>query len=95
MHLTKEQVVKIAKLARIKIKDAEIEPLQGELSKILDWVEMLSEVDTKNVEQMTSVSKASLPLREDKISDGDIHELIFKNAPENEYGCFVVPKVVE
>lgn len=95
MSLSTDDVKKIAKLSRIKLTDDEISHYQQELSGILNWIEQLQEVNTDNVPQMTSVAAMSLPMREDKVSDGGYQEDILANSPHAEYGCFVVPKVVE
>ena len=105
MSLDKEAVARIARLARLKVPDEELAPLAGELSGILAWIEQLNEVDTKNVEPMSSVSDVTLPQREDKVTDGGIAEKILANAPggavyleqtdKNAGGFFTVPKVVE
>lgn len=95
MSLTKEQVQKIARLARIEIDDAELGETQTSLNKIMNFVEQLEDVDTKGVEPMTSVVKQSLYMREDIINDGNIRDDVLKNAPESTEGFFTVPKVVE
>lgn len=94
-NIDKATVAKIARLARIKIEDDKLEPLAGELSQILDWVEQLGEVDTDNVAPMASVVDAKLRWRDDVVSDGDKQESVLKNAPVTEYGFFAVPKVIE
>jgi aspartyl-tRNA(Asn)/glutamyl-tRNA(Gln) amidotransferase subunit C len=88
-------VRRIARLARLKVTDAEAVSLKGELNSILKWVEQLSEVDTKGVEPMTSVVTMGLRQREDKVTDGEKAAEIVKNAPMREDNFFVVPKVVE
>lgn len=88
-------VTKIAKLSRIALTDAQKDEYAGEISKILDWVEMLGEVDTDGVPQMTSVSDNKLPWRKDEVTDGNIPEAVLKNAPKSEHGCFAVPKVID
>lgn len=95
MQVDEKTVRRIARLARIKVTDAEVTSLEGELSGILDWVKMLDEVDTKGIEPMTSVVAMTLRQREDKITDGSISADITKNAPLTEDSFFVVPKVVE
>src|SRR5215208_3576345 len=105
MSLDKEAVARIARLARLKVPDEELAPLAGELSGILAWIEQLNEVDTKNVEPMSSVSDVTLPQREDKVTDGGIAGKILANAPggavyiepgdKSAGGFFTVPKVVE
>ena len=95
MALDKAAVAHIAALARIRLKAEELEPLAAELSQILGWVEQLAEVDTGDVAPMTSVAAIKLPMREDKVSDGDCREAILQNAPQPAKGFFAVPKVVE
>jgi aspartyl-tRNA(Asn)/glutamyl-tRNA(Gln) amidotransferase subunit C len=105
MALDKAEVVRIAALARIRLNDAELEPLADELSHILRWVEQLGEVDTRNVAPMSSVVAMTLPMREDRVSDGDCRDAILGNAPQAApgganpdgpaRGFFAVPKVVE
>ena len=86
---------RIARLARIKVTDAEAKALEGELSGILDWVKQLDEVDTAGVEPMTRVMSDDLKKREDRVTDGGIADDIVANAPAREDHFFVVPKVVE
>lgn len=100
MALDKAAVAHIATLARIRLAEAELEPLAGELSQILHWVAQLNEVDTAGVAPMASVAAVGLPMREDDVTDGDCREAILGNAPRTasngaSRGFFVVPKVVE
>jgi aspartyl-tRNA(Asn)/glutamyl-tRNA(Gln) amidotransferase subunit C len=95
MALDKATVAHIAALARIRISEAELEPLAHELSRILDWVEQLNEIDTTGVAPMGSAAAASLPLREDAVTDGGCRDAILGNAPRTAHGFFTVPKVVE
>jgi aspartyl-tRNA(Asn)/glutamyl-tRNA(Gln) amidotransferase subunit C len=95
MALDKAAVAHIASLARIRLSEAELEPLAGELSQILDWVEQLNEVDTTGVPPMASAAAASLPMRDDAVTDGGCRDAILSNAPRTTRGFFTVPKVVE
>jgi aspartyl-tRNA(Asn)/glutamyl-tRNA(Gln) amidotransferase subunit C len=105
MSLDKDTVARIARLARLKVPDEELAPLAGELSGILAWIEQLNEVDTKNVEPLSSVSDVVLPQREDRVTDGGIAAKVLANAPggavyvertdKDAGGFFTVPKVVE
>ncbi len=105
MSLDKDTVARIARLARLKVPDEELAPLAGELSGILAWIEQLNEVDTKDVEPLSSVSDVVLPQRADKVTDGGIAAKVLANAPggavyvdrtdNNAGGFFTVPKVVE
>jgi aspartyl-tRNA(Asn)/glutamyl-tRNA(Gln) amidotransferase subunit C len=100
MALDKAAVAQIAALARIRLTEAELQPLAAELSQILGWVAQLGEVDTEGVLPMTSVAATGLPMREDRVTDGDCREAILDNAPPSPAngparGFFAVPKVVE
>jgi len=95
MALDKATVARIATLARIRVAEDELEPLAGELSGILAWIEQLGEVDTENVPPMTSVAEMTLPMREDKVTDGSNRDAVLGNAPRSARGFFAVPKVVE
>ncbi len=95
MALTEKDIRKIAKLARIRVDDDKIPTYVDELSNILNCFEVLQEVDTENVPQMTSVADMVLPMRDDVVNDGNDQDRVLNNAPSNEYGCFVVPKVIE
>lgn len=95
MALTKQDVTKIARLARIAVSDADKEHFAKEISGILQWIEQLQEVPTDGVPQMVSVADMRLPWREDKVTDGNQQDAVVKNAPQSEYGCFAVPKVIE
>ncbi len=95
MSLDSKTVAKVASLARLKLSDEELKKLAPTLSNIINFVEQLSEVDTDNVEPLASVVDITLPLREDKVTDGGYQKEILANAPETLEGFFVVPKVVE
>jgi aspartyl-tRNA(Asn)/glutamyl-tRNA(Gln) amidotransferase subunit C len=95
MQVDEATVRRIARLARIKITDAEAKGLEKELSGILDWVKQLDEVDTSKVEPMTRVVPIALKQRDDQVSDGEMAEAVTANAPLREDNFFVVPKVVE
>lgn len=95
MTITAKDVTKIARLARIEVQEAEKEPLAKEINGILNWIEQLNEVNTDKVEPLASVSDTALPWRGDKVTDGHKRDAILANAPQSDYGCFVVPKVIE
>ena len=95
LKIDKNTTIKIAELCRVKVEEHEIEELSTQLSSILNWVEQLNEVNTDNVEPLSNVSMAELPLRKDKENDEDKSEEVLNNAPEKLENYFVVPKVVE
>ncbi len=95
MPLDRKAVAHIATLARIRVPEADLDALAGELDQILRWVEQLGEVDTADVLPMSGVGRARLPRRVDRVSDGDCRDAVLANAPEAAGGFFAVPKVVE
>lgn len=95
MSVDAATVRRIAHLARIAVKDEEVEHLQGELNAMLAFVEQLSEVDVSGVEPMTSVTPMAMKKRKDAVTDGEIADVIVANAPATEDHFFLVPKVVE
>lgn len=95
MLVDEKTVRRIARLARIKVTDAEAKALEGELSGILKWVEQLNEVDVSGVEPMTRVVAMSLRQREDVVNDGEMADAVTKNAPDARDHFYAVPKVVE
>ncbi len=95
MTIDKQTVNRIAFLSHLKIDENKIEEAQDEFNKILNWVEKLSEVNTDNVEPLSSVNENSLVCREDMVIEKNQADKILANAPVKEYGYFVVPKVVE
>jgi aspartyl-tRNA(Asn)/glutamyl-tRNA(Gln) amidotransferase subunit C len=95
MQVDEEAVRRIARLARIRVTDAEAKALEKELSGILDWVRQLDEVDTSSAEPMTRVTPMTLKRRSDGVTDGGISEAIVENAPVRDDSFFLVPKVVE
>ena len=95
MEIDEATVRRIARLARIRITDAEAKALEKELSGILDWVKQLDEVDTSEAEPMTRVTPMTLKRRPDLVNDGEMAEAIVQNAPMSAGHFFLVPKVVE
>ena len=95
MKIDKNTTLKIAKLSRIRLENHEIAKLSSQLSSILNWVELLKEVNTDNIEPLSNVTIAELPLRKDEVSKEDKSDDILSNAPEKLENYFVVPKVVE
>ncbi len=95
MALDRKTVKHIAWLARISLEDAEVETMSHELTRIIDWVEQLAEVDTEGVAPMTSAVALELRRRADRVTEGGDPEPIVGNAPDPAQGFFAVPKVLE
>ena len=95
MSLDPATVRRIAKLARIRVDEAQMEALRTDLNAILGWIEQLDEVDTTGVEPLTGGTTMALRLRPDAVTDGGIAEAVLANAPDRNGDYFAVPKVVE
>jgi len=95
MSVDTQTVKKVARLARIKVSDADAERMTGELNAILGFVEQLDEVNIDGVEPMTSVVEQTMKKRKDGVTDGGYASDITANAPASEDNFFMVPKVVE
>ena len=90
-----ETARKVAHLARIRVAEADLPRLAGELSGILTFMEQLNEVDIDGVEPMVSVTPMRLKRRADGVTDGGMPGKVLSNAPDAREGFFAVPKVVE
>ncbi len=95
MSLDPATVRRIAKLARIRVDDDQVAPLQTQLNGILGWIEQLNEVDVDGVAPLTGAADIAVRLRDDRVTDGGIAEQVLANAPDRAGAFFAVPKVVE
>lgn len=95
MSVDKKTVRHIARLARIALKDEQVEPMVNELNNILAWVQQLEEVDVAGVPPLTSVVEQCLKMRGDVVTEGGQADALMANAPQAEENFFVVPRVVE
>ena len=95
MSLDPATVRRIAKLARIRVEEAQLPQLQAELNGILGWIEQLNEVNVEGVEPLTGGARMALKMREDVVTDGGIAEQVLANAPDRAGDFYAVPKVVE
>ncbi len=95
MEITKGNVEHVAELARLEITEHEKDIFTEQLSNILDYVEMLNELDTKEVSPTSHVVPLVNVFREDEIKEVLKKDEALKNAPEKEDGYFKVPRVIE
>ncbi len=93
--LSKEDIKKVSRLARIEVSENELDNLSNQVGGIIKWVEQLNKVNTDNVEALNSVSNEPLRLNKDEISDGNLAQDVLKNSKDAKYGYFAVPKVIE
>ena len=92
--LTREEVIKIAQLARIELNEAEVEKFQKELSTILEYVEELKQVDVAGIEEVSQVTGLVNVQRQDIVVDHGNREEIFSQAPEMKDGYFKVKAIL-
>lgn len=93
----KKTVEYVAGLARIAISDAEKEFLSGQLSKIVDYIGKLKELDTDGVEPLRSLhsNQKGNVLRADRTQEASLREDILGNAPSRRGDYFKIPPVIE
>ena len=94
MSISKEEVKHIAKLSRIELSEGELTKFQGELNRILGYIEVLKTIDTKGVEPLAQVTGLENAYREDVTMDSGLQDKIIKNAPEREGRFIKVKKVL-
>ena len=92
--LSREDILKLAKLSRLKLSDADVDSVSKHLDKMLDHMEALRKLDLSKVEPMTSAEDATTLLREDVPQLSLSHEQAFMNAPAVENEHFAIPKVI-
>jgi len=95
MKITKEDVIKVAELARLEFGEVELERFTEQLGNILTYIGKLNELDTKDVEPTSHVLDLATPLREDAVMEWITRGDALENAPSEEDGFFVVPQVIE
>ena len=93
--LSQEDVLNVAKLARVALCEAEVVSFQNSLSKILSFVEILNEADTSSVEPMTYAMEIENVFREDVVTQSLSVEAALANAPETDGRYFEVPAILD
>ena len=95
MNLTLSDVYRIAHLSRLEIDAAHAEEVRAKLASIFGLIDELTAVDTTGVEPMAHAQDATLPLREDVVSEVDLSDRYQALAPAADDGLYLVPKVIE
>lgn len=95
MTITKEIVEYAAALSRLKMDESETEEMQKQMGAIVDYMDILNQLDTDGVEPLSHVFNISNVMREDVVLPSHDREELLSNAPERNEECFVVPKTVE
>lgn len=97
-RITREQVIHVAKLARLELAADEIERTEKQLTAILDYVDAISALDVTGVDPYFRVAAHQgqlCPLREDEVRPSLDRDLVLAQAPASAEGGFAVPKVME
>lgn len=92
--LSKEEVIKLAKLARIALTDAEVEKLQKDLTTVFDYVAELKQVDVEGLQEVSQVTGLVNVQRDDVPVFAQNHQEIFSQAPEMKDGYYKVKAIL-
>lgn len=97
MKISKKEVEYVARLARLELNEEEKEKYTGQIEAILEYIDQLNQLDTKNIPPTSHVLPLCNVWREDDlvISDNDLREKLLNNAPEREGDFYKVKKVLE
>lgn len=95
MSLSREEVEKVALLARLLLTDDELDRMTRQLAEILDYMALLGEVDTEGVEPMAHALDLCDVLREDRVVGGLDRREALAGAPRRDAECYLVPAVLE
>ena len=95
MALTREEVRRVALLARLNLTPPEEDQLTDQLGKILEYVTTLERIDTSGVEPMAHASDVVNALRDDGVTNERNTEALLANAPAADENFFRVPKIIE
>ncbi len=94
MKISKDEILNVAKLARLELDESLADKLSVQVGSILEYIETLNEIETKDVLPTTHAISLTNAFREDIAKEHPGTEKAIANAPESEDGCFVVPKIV-
>jgi len=95
MTIDKETVEKVAHLARLELAEDEKEKMIEDMSKILDFMAKLNEIDTSGIEPLVYMTNEINVVREDVVKQEITHEEALLNAPKHDTDYFLVAKVIE
>ena len=95
MKITREEVRRVAVLARLQLSPQEEETLTGQLDKILQYMEKLNKLDTAKVEPLAHAVDIVNAFREERVANQPAPDALLANAPAREKDFFKVPKIIE
>ena len=94
-RITDETMEYVEILAKLELTEEERAQAKADMSRMLDYIDQLNELDTSGVEPMSHVFPVHNVFREDVVENGDDRERMLANAPRKKDGAFMVPKTVE
>ncbi len=94
MKITTDEVAKIAYLARLEFDEERLKTFAKQLNQILEYMDKLNELDTKDIEPLYLPVFHSKAYREDEVKVVYSKDEVLKNAPDTDGQYFIVPKVV-
>ncbi|MCK7503779.1 MAG: Asp-tRNA(Asn)/Glu-tRNA(Gln) amidotransferase subunit GatC [Desulfobacterales bacterium] len=94
MKITRDEVLYVARLARLEVEEAATDKLAAQIGSILDYVDQLNQVDTAGVAPTSHALALTNAFREDAVRPHIDRDAALANAPAQEEGCFLVPKIV-
>ena len=95
MAISREEVLYVARLARLAVTDAEADRLREQLSGILEYVKQIDRLDTRDVVPTSHAVEMGTPFREDGVVPFGDREAILSNAPDRQDDFFRVPRIIE
>ncbi len=95
MGITREETLKVARLARLALTDDEADLLRDQLGKLLDYMKQLDRLDTGDVVPTSHAVEMGTPFRDDVVRPIGDREAILKNAPDRAGDLFGVPRIIE
>ncbi len=95
MAITREEVLHVARLARLALSEDEVDRLKDQLGGILNYIRQLDALDTRDVVPTSHAVEKGTPFRGDAVEPFDDKEAILSNAPDREGDCFRVPRIME
>lgn len=94
MSISKEEIIHIAKLASLNLSDAEIEKYTEDMKEILEFANMVNNVNTEGTTETIGANQKSNAFRKDEIVEFKNRDLLLQNAPSQDEGMFRIPKVI-
>lgn len=93
-NISREEIVRIAKLAMLNLTDAEIDTYTQDMQEILSYAEMINQLDTSDTDETIGAIEQKNVFRKDEMIEFKNRDILLQNAPSQEEGMFQIPKVI-